>query len=128
MNFFRVDRRGPPPPPRPSPFEGYPDHVVKRFVEWHSDNPHVYQEFKNLTFKMAGRRKRYSARTIFEKMRWDYDIQTVGDVFEINGDFVPIYVRLLIHDHPQYREFFELRVVRSRGVFSDEQRRREEEQ
>ena len=128
MGFFRDEKwRPPPPPPRPSPYEGYPDHVVKRFLEWHSANPQVYAEFKKLTFSMAGTgRERYSARTIMEAMRWHYDLATTGDVFEINGDFVPIYARLLIYDYPQYRDFFELRVVRSRGVFSDEQRRRED--
>lgn len=126
MSFFRPERKRS-LPPQPSPFDGYPDHVVRRFLEWHRNNPHVYQEFKKLTFKMAGTgRKRYSARTIVEVMRWHYDLQTTGDVFGVNDNFTPIYVRLLIHDHPEYRNFFELRIVRSRGVFSDEQRRRED--
>jgi hypothetical protein len=33
-------------------------------------------------------------------------------------------VRLLIHQHPEFSDFFELRTVRSRGVFSDEERYR----
>ena len=106
--------------------ERYPPTVLARFKKWHHTNPHIYRQFERLAFKMKGTgRDRYSARTIFEKMRWDYDIKTVGDVFEINGDFVPIYVRLLIHRRPEFDGFFELRVVRSRGVSSEEQRRRE---
>lgn len=112
-----------------NPFDGYPSNVVARFKTWHHQNPHIYEQFKTLANQMRVRgRQRYSARTIIEKMRWDYDIKTTGDVFEINGDFVPIYVRLLIHDHPEFAGFFELRVIRSRGVFSDEQLRREEEE
>lgn len=105
-------------------FEGYPQKVLERFKAWHLLNPHVYQEFVRLAVMMKARRSKYSARTIIEKMRWDFDIQTTGDVFEINGDFVPLYVRLLIHNRPEFAGFFELREVRSRGAFSEEQHRR----
>jgi hypothetical protein len=107
-------------------FNGYPPIVMERFKEWHNSNPHIYRRFKQLAFQMLNTgRKRYSARTIIEVMRWHYDLSTTGDVFEINGDFVPIYARLLIDEHPEFFEFFELRTIRSRGVFSEEQRRRE---
>lgn len=107
-------------------FDGYPQAVIDRFNEWHRRNPHIYEQFKRLAYKMrATGRERYSARTIVEAMRWHYDLRTTGDVFEINGDFVPIYARLLIQNHPEFTGFFELRVVRSRGAFSEEQMRRE---
>jgi hypothetical protein len=107
-------------------FDGYPSAVLARFKEWHHANPHVYSEFKRLAFEMkATGRQRYSARTIMEVLRWHYDIKTKGDVFELNDNFTPIYVRMLMYYHPEFSDFFELRTVRSRGVFSDEQRRRE---
>jgi hypothetical protein len=110
-------------------FDGYPPIVLERFKEWHRQNPHIYAEFRRLAYSMLKTgRQRYSARTIVEVMRWHYDLKTTGDVFEINGDFVPIYARLLIHNHPEFSAFFELRTVRSRGAFSEEQRRREEEE
>jgi hypothetical protein len=110
-------------------FDGYPPAVVQRFREWHYSNPHIYREFKKLAYEMkATGRERYSARTIIEVMRWHYDLRTEGDVFEINDNFTPLYVRMLIHFHPEFSGFFELRGVRSRGVFSDEQRRREAEE
>lgn len=109
-------------------FNGYPAIVLQRFKVWHFANPHIFHEFKKLAFEMkATGRKRYSARTIVEVMRWHYDLKTKGDVFELNDNFTPIYVRLLIHHYPEFDGFFELREVRSRGVFSDEQRRREVE-
>lgn len=107
-------------------FDGYPAVVLERFKEWHSQNPHIYREFKLLAIQMKQTgRERYSARTIMEVMRWHYDLRTKGDVFELNDNFTPIYVRLLIHNHPEFANFFELRTVRSRGVFSQEQRDRE---
>jgi hypothetical protein len=109
-------------------FDGYPPFVLERFKEWHRANPHVYREFVRLANQMKGTgRKRYSARTIMEVLRWHYDIKTTGDVFELNDNFTPIYVRMLIHNYPEFDGFFELRTIRSRGVFSDEQHRREAE-
>jgi hypothetical protein len=107
-------------------FDGYPSTVLERFKAFHRDNPHIYREFKRLAFQMKDTgRQHYGARTITEVMRWHYDLNTVGDVFVLNDNFVPIYVRLLIHHHPEFSDFFNLRVVRSRGAKSDEQRRRE---
>ena len=103
----------------------YPLSDRLRFFRFHRNNPHVFRKFKELAFAMkATGRTDYSARTIIEKMRWDYDINTTGDVFKINDDFVPMYVRLLIHRYRQFDGFFELRVVRSRGRRSDEERDR----
>lgn len=107
-------------------FDGYPPLVLARFKAWHQENPQVYREFKRLASQMkATGRERYSARTIMEVLRWHYDLKTAGGVFELNDNFTPIYVRLLIHNHPEFEGFFELREVRSRGVFSQEQRDRE---
>lgn len=114
--------------PMPELFDGYPMSVLNRFWKFHTNNPHVYREFKKYSHEMRDTgRDLYSARTIIEVIRWHFDLKTSGDVFEINGDFVPIYVRLLIYDQPEFKPFFELRTVRSRGVKSDEQQRREVE-
>jgi hypothetical protein len=32
-----------------SPFDGYPSNVVARFKSWHSQNPHIYEQFKVLS-------------------------------------------------------------------------------
>jgi hypothetical protein len=58
--------------------------------------------------RQSGRRK-YSARTIFEVMRWDYDVKTNSDEFKISNDFIPIYVRLLVNEDESYRSFFSLK-------------------
>lgn len=109
-------------------FEGYPQSVLDRFKAFHHDNPHVYREFVLLACQMRDTgRKRYSARTIMEVMRWHYDLKTKGSVFEVNDNFTPIYVRLLIHNHPEFDGFFELREVRSLGRISKEERRRKDE-
>lgn len=60
-----------------------------------------------------------------EVMRWEVDLKTTGNSFKINDDFIPIYARLLIYHYPEYVDFFELRVVRSKGRKSQEELERE---
>lgn len=108
-------------------FEHYPERTITRFKKFHAENPDVYREFKRLAFQMkATGRSKYSAHAIIEVIRWHRDLTTTGDVFKINNDFRSIYVRLLIYHHPEFREFFELRVMKNKGVKSEEQRLREE--
>lgn len=108
-------------------FDRYPKSILERFKAFHEDNPHVYDEFKKLAFQMKSTgRKKYSAETIVNVIRWHRDILTSGDVFEVNNDFRSIYVRLLIYRHPEFLGFFELRQkAPNRGKRSEEQLRRE---
>ena len=72
-----------------------------RFFRFHRTNPHVFRSSKSWRRQMKATGRKIRGRTIIEKMRWDYDIKTTGDVFKINNDFVAIYVRLLIHRYPK---------------------------
>jgi hypothetical protein len=103
----------------------YPESVIERWEKWDKENPEIYHEFFIRVVKLynAGHR-RYSARRIVESMRWDADIQGRGDAFLINSDFVPIMARKAA-EYTEFKDFFELREVRSRGIKSSEQRKRE---
>ena len=106
-------------------FKGYKLRDVRRFETFHRANPHVFRKFKELAFAIkATGRLRYAARTITEKIRWDHDINTVGEVFKLNDNFIAFYVRLLIHRYPEFDGFFELRRVRMLGRLSEEERER----
>ena len=100
--------------------------VLGRFKKFHEANPHVFKAVKEMAYRMrqTGRR-RYSIRTILEVIRWHNDLETTGDVFKINNDFQPIFVRLLMHHDPTFEGFFELRRIRSKGIKSEEQVERE---
>jgi hypothetical protein len=60
-------------------------------------------------------RKKYSAWTIINKIRWDRDIRTDGDVFKINNDFIALYARKLIDEDSRFDGFFELRRMKPKN-------------
>jgi hypothetical protein len=102
--------------------------LVRRFAEYHQQNPQVFDEFRRraIAMRTAGRRK-YSQWTIIQSIRWDHDLRTTGDVFKINNDFIALYARLLIHELPEFKDFFELRTMKPHDRrSSDEERYRKE--
>lgn len=81
------------------------------FWKWFMENRDVYREFERRALMMARtKRKRYSARTIVETIRWDTDINDSDTMFKINDHFTPGMARLWMKTHgEQFPKFFELR-------------------
>ncbi len=81
------------------------------FFYWLPKNSAVYREFERRALRMAQTgRKRYSARTIVEVMRWDSDIADTEKTFKINDHYTPGMARLFMGAHgAAYPTFFELR-------------------
>lgn len=84
-----------------------------RFVAFHLSNLDVYAEFEASAIKMrATGRKKYSAWTIIQAIRWGRDVKTQGAVFKINNDHIAFYARLLVHNQPDFDGFFDLRSMK----------------
>jgi hypothetical protein len=79
----------------------------QRWLEWHRDNPHVYELFKAFTFQAIDRgHKRLSAWLIVNRIRWETTVETNGGDFKISNNFIAYYARLFMDEHPEYRGFF----------------------
>lgn len=87
--------------------DGYPD----KFWSWLRENEHVYRKFKVYAFRMAMTgRKRYSAKTIVERIRWDTDIADSERTLKINNNYTSGMARLFMSEYgDQYPGFFVLR-------------------
>lgn len=92
-------------------FDSDPDRYPCGFFQWLPKNSKVYREFEHRALQMARtRRKRYSARTLVEVMRWDSDIGDKEKTFKINDHFTPGMARLFMATHgAAYPNFFQLR-------------------
>jgi hypothetical protein len=91
-------------------FEGVDENLVAKFRRFHEANSDIYGQFVNLAFQMKRTgRKKYSAWTIINKIRWDQDSSTTGDVFMINNDFIALYARMAMYLNSELEGFFEMR-------------------
>ena len=84
----------------------YPD----GFFHWLQTNRHIWKEFEVMALKMARKRKRYSARTIVEVMRWNTDLRESPDItFKLSNNMTPGMARLWMQKHGRsHPKFFSL--------------------
>ena len=93
--------------------------VDKLKIAWwnfHRENPHIWKMVERFPFEVirAGYRH-YSMSSIFERMRWHYNITTSDPDFKLNNNHKAYYARYFHHCHPQHDGFF-----RTREVLGDE--------
>ena len=81
------------------------------FFLWLKKNQKIYNEFEKQALRMASLgRKRYSAKTIFEVIRWHTDLQDTDGQFNLNNNYTSGCARLFMEQHgDKYPEFFRLR-------------------
>ena len=88
--------------------------LTQRFNQYHKDNPQVYELFKKFTF-MAIRRghNRLSAWMIANRIRWETSIETFSvDEYKISNDYIALYARMFMSDHPEYNGFFKIKEMK----------------
>ena len=91
---------------------------TEKFNEFNERYPEVYAHFERFAFDKIGQGyQHYSARTILERVRWETDsgadLFTTGEPFKINNNYTPEYARLFAKRHPQYVDFFRMRMQKS---------------
>jgi hypothetical protein len=79
------------------------------FRKFHRNNPMVFHRVviacKEL---MEAGKKHYNIETILGVIRYDIDVNTVGDQFKINNNYKPFYSRMLMAYMGNF-DFFQLR-------------------
>lgn len=87
-----------------------------RWWKWHRENPHVWEAFERFALQAwrAGK-VRTSAWLIVNRIRWEQEIETKvvegsrsgpEAEFKISNDFIALYARLFLAEHPECGEFF----------------------
>lgn len=84
--------------------------LQEKFEQFHAANPHVYRLLLQyaLQAKAKGRGK-LGMKCLFERARWYANFESEGDTFKLNNNYTAFYARLLEHNEPQLRGFFEMR-------------------
>ncbi len=98
--------------------------IQDAFEQYHRDNPHVYDKFKELALLAINRgKKKISFKMIMNVIRWEYFITTTENnqvtlegesvKFKINDAYGSRYSRLFIQDFPEHENKIELRKLRT---------------
>lgn len=100
-------------------FNDFNPTILEKFLDYHKSYPNVYENFKKLTFKaIRNKHKHFSARGLFQVMRFKMGGEIKKDGFKYNNNFTPFYVRLIEKDHPELKGFFEKRSSKADKLIS----------
>ena len=80
----------------------------ENFNEYHKNHPEIYSLFVKFTNMATQRKKYYSAKAIFHRIRWETMISGEGD-YKIDDGWISHYARKFMDDFPQHRGFFQTR-------------------
>jgi len=84
-----------------------------KFDAWDAENPEVYKLFCKFTLQAAARgHKRLSAWMIVNRIRWETSVVTSGNDYKVSNDFIALYARKFMKEHPQYEGFFSLKTMK----------------
>lgn len=86
--------------------------TAENFEAHHAANPHIYEMFKSYALKAAAVRKRYSAKSVFHRVRWETQIMENNSDYKIDDGWISHYARKFMDDFPQHEGFFETRIRR----------------
>ena len=84
----------------------------ENFEIYHKKNPDIYKMFVKFALMVAARRKYYSAKAIFHRIRWETVISGEGEEYKISDGFISHYARKFMNDYPQHKGFFQTRTRR----------------
>jgi len=86
--------------------------LKRKWWEYHKNNPQVYALFCSFTWQLIERgHKNYSAKAVFERIRWHTDVETKGEPFKLSNNHTAYYARLFMHDFPEYQGFFRTKEI-----------------
>lgn len=80
------------------------------FETFNKANPEIYRLFEKFALQVAKRRKKYSAKAIFHRIRWEVAMtKSETEEFKIDDGWISHYARLFVDLHPEHKELFEFR-------------------
>jgi len=86
--------------------------TTENFEIYDSQNPRIYFLFEKFAFEAAKRKKHFSAKCIFHRIRWETEIGNTSQDFKIDDGWISHYARKFVRLNPSFDEFFEFRVRR----------------
>jgi hypothetical protein len=89
-----------------------PPSLVERWRRFHLENPHVFDQLRELALYAVRRgARRLSINLLFERLRWDLVVETSDPDFRLNNNHRPYYARALMEAEPELAGVFTTRAA-----------------
>lgn len=88
-------------------FSRYSPSYVQKFLEFHHENPEIYNEFVRTAREIRKFQPQYSAGAIIEVIRWHRLMKGTGEAIKVKNEYRSLYARLLAQEQPDtFGNFF----------------------
>ena len=88
--------------------------IQEKFDKFDKENPTVYVLFLQQVLKAISKGKnKISEKSVLGFIRWEIQFQTTGDTYKINDIYTSRYARKFVENHPEYKNVFNFRNLRS---------------
>lgn len=89
------------------------------FEQYHNDNPRTWKLFLFYAFRTKAKGfKHYSAKAIFELVRWHEGIPYGANGFKLNNIYTADYARKLMNEYPEFQGFFRTRDLKAKRAIN----------
>jgi len=85
--------------------------IIDKFSHWYPANMHIVNAFVECAdmLRVEGRREYYSARAIFEHLRWNTLFEDTNTQFKLTDNICAPLVRMVMYLRPRFQGMFRLR-------------------
>lgn len=84
------------------------------FKLYDAENPQIWDAFVKYCFETKAKGfTKYSAKGIFEIIRWHSGMEPGNDGFKINNNYTPDYARKMMETYPEFDGFFVMRELKA---------------
>lgn len=92
---------------------GLSENIIDKFKKWYPSNMDIVHAFVDLAdlLRIDGKREYYSARAIFEHLRWNTLFEDTDTQFKITDNVCAPLVRMVMHLRPRFSGMFRLRGI-----------------
>jgi len=92
------------------------EEMREQVIAYHRKHPEVWRLFCDFSFQMIERGyKHYSAKAVFERIRWEKDAGGDGVTqFKVGNNHPAFYARAFVKKYPKHEGFFRMREQTSR--------------
>jgi len=92
----------------------YVDHIEEAAIEFDRRNPRVYRLFADYALRARRRGKVLGAKAIWERLRWDLEVESDEESPKLNNSHVSVFARWAARDHDELRGYFRFRLRTAR--------------
>jgi hypothetical protein len=86
--------------------------AYQAFLDFHHDNPSIYDRLVSLTRTWRAAKKgagRLGFAALWERLRWDLDVETTTVAPKLNNNFRSYYARYIMLNEPDLAGIYEIR-------------------